>query len=75
VINHSELPIIFCSSNHISALLDNAVNCPSLKMIVSFDPLDASKKAEIDDKAKDRGIEVKEMSECASTSKLSVVLD
>ncbi|KAG8940937.1 hypothetical protein FRC00_012666, partial [Tulasnella sp. 408] len=44
VINHSEIPVIFCSSNHIQALLDNATACPVLKMIVSFDPLDVDAK-------------------------------
>ncbi|KIO20763.1 hypothetical protein M407DRAFT_29608 [Tulasnella calospora MUT 4182] len=43
-INHSEISLIFCTSNHIPALIDNAAACPELKLIVSFDPFDVDLK-------------------------------
>ncbi|KAG8897541.1 hypothetical protein FRB99_008101, partial [Tulasnella sp. 403] len=57
-INHSELPIIFCSSNHIDNLLDLASRCPSLKMIVSFDPLETALRAVHTEKGKEKGVEI-----------------
>lgn len=63
VINHSELPIVFTGSKHISTLLSTAKNCPCLKMVVSIDPLDATTKAGFNETASQLGIEVKEMRE------------
>ncbi|KIO29700.1 hypothetical protein M407DRAFT_49678, partial [Tulasnella calospora MUT 4182] len=63
VINHSEIPVIFCSSNHIQALIDNAAACPVLKMIVSFDPLGVDAKKKYVDAGKEKGIDVKELKE------------
>jgi long-chain acyl-CoA synthetase len=37
--NHCPLSIIFASSNHLAALLKLAPKCPSLRVIVSMDPL------------------------------------
>ncbi|KAG8917336.1 hypothetical protein FRC00_013737, partial [Tulasnella sp. 408] len=64
-INHSEVPIIFCSSEHIQALLDNAAACPVLKMIVSFDPLDVNAKKKYAEAGQQKGIDVKEFREGA----------
>ncbi|KAG8855059.1 hypothetical protein FRB96_007254 [Tulasnella sp. 330] len=63
VINHSEISIVFSSSNHIADLIKSAENCPSLKMIVSFDPLDQKVKASFKEMASQRGVEVLEMKE------------
>jgi len=63
VINHSELPIIFATSNHLNALLDAASHCPSLKMIVSFDPIDAKLKQQLIRRGKDKGVAVLALSE------------
>ncbi|WVW80476.1 hypothetical protein I302_102458 [Kwoniella bestiolae CBS 10118] len=42
ITNHCPLPIIFASSNHLPSLLKIAPKCPSLKVIVSMDPLPRS---------------------------------
>ncbi|KAI8070840.1 hypothetical protein BC940DRAFT_295686 [Gongronella butleri] len=39
VINHAELPLIVCAGEHISHLLQIQPDCPTLKVIVSMDPL------------------------------------
>ncbi|WWC60634.1 uncharacterized protein I303_103208 [Kwoniella dejecticola CBS 10117] len=39
ITNHCPLPIIFASTNHLPSLLKIAPHCPSLKVIVSMDPL------------------------------------
>ncbi|KAG9026677.1 hypothetical protein FS837_004535, partial [Tulasnella sp. UAMH 9824] len=62
-INHSEVPVIFCSSDHIQALIDNATACPVLKMIVSFDLLDVNTKKKYAEAGKQKGIDVKEFRE------------
>ncbi|KAG9025975.1 hypothetical protein FS837_004766, partial [Tulasnella sp. UAMH 9824] len=62
-INHSEVRVIFCSSDHIQALLDNAAVCPVLKMMVSFDPLDVNTKKKYAEAGKQNGIDLKEYRE------------
>ncbi|EME47202.1 hypothetical protein DOTSEDRAFT_69225 [Dothistroma septosporum NZE10] len=39
IINHAELTSVCCSVSHIPALLKLAPRCPSLKMIISLDPI------------------------------------
>ncbi|ORZ10771.1 hypothetical protein BCR42DRAFT_380417 [Absidia repens] len=39
VINHSELEVVVCSSDHIGHLLETKSKCPVLKVIISMDPL------------------------------------
>lgn len=39
IINHAELSIIFTTPDHIATLLKLAASIPSVKLIVSFDPL------------------------------------
>lgn len=63
MINHSEISLVFCSSNHITDLIKSSENCPSLKMIVSFDSLDQSTKASFKEMASQKGLEVLEMKE------------
>ncbi|KAK0705002.1 hypothetical protein B0H67DRAFT_592918 [Lasiosphaeris hirsuta] len=41
IINHGALPSIVCSVNHIPTLLKLAPRVPSLKVVISLDPLDA----------------------------------
>jgi long-chain acyl-CoA synthetase len=60
VINHSELSLIFCSTNHVSALIETAPKCPKLKVVISFDAVNAS----MVDAAKEKGVQLKEFSEC-----------
>ena len=67
MINHSELAAVFCSSNHIDKLVKHAKECPSLKMIISFDALDAEAKPKQVEAAKGAGIELLELSECMSS--------
>ncbi|KAG8855025.1 hypothetical protein FRB96_007220 [Tulasnella sp. 330] len=63
VINHAELSIVFCSSNHIADLIKNSANCPTLKLIVSFDPIGTSARASLSEAAAKTGVQIKEMSE------------
>ncbi|WVF70999.1 hypothetical protein IAT40_005795 [Kwoniella sp. CBS 6097] len=42
ITNHCPLSIIFASANHIPSLLKIAPECPSLKVVVSMDPLPRS---------------------------------
>ncbi|WVO19611.1 uncharacterized protein IAS62_000900 [Cryptococcus decagattii] len=44
ITNHCPLPIIVASQNHLPALLKIAPLCPSLRVIVSMDPLPASER-------------------------------
>lgn len=39
IINHAELPVVACSANHIPILLKLASRLPTLKVIISMDPL------------------------------------
>ncbi|KAG9007923.1 hypothetical protein FRB94_013870 [Tulasnella sp. JGI-2019a] len=64
VINHSKLPVVFCGgAKQISSLLASSDNCPCLKIIVSFDPLDATTKAALVETGREKGVEIKEFSE------------
>lgn len=45
IINHAELPCVICSLPHIPTLLKLAPRIPSLKVIVSLDPIDAGEQA------------------------------
>nr|XP_019007614.1 long-chain acyl-CoA synthetase [Kwoniella pini CBS 10737]OCF46395.1 long-chain acyl-CoA synthetase [Kwoniella pini CBS 10737] len=63
ITNHCPLPIIFASSNHLSSLLKIAPNCPSLKIIVSMDPLPYSERKLLSDWASSLNIELLVMDE------------
>lgn len=63
VINHAELSVVFCSSNHIADLIKNSANCPTLKLIVSFDPIDADMRASLFEPATKTGVQIREMAE------------
>ncbi|KAF2145971.1 uncharacterized protein K452DRAFT_283264 [Aplosporella prunicola CBS 121167] len=64
IINHSELKCVVTSLNHVSTLLKLKPRLPSLKIIVSLDPLDAgelpgySKRALLNAIASDMGVKV-----------------
>lgn len=64
IINHSELVTVISSLPHIPALLKLAPRIPTLKVIISLDPLDAdepagySKASLLSEMAKDHGIQV-----------------
>ena len=45
IINHAGLTCIVCSVNHVPTLLKLAPRAPSLKLIISLDPLDANEPA------------------------------
>ena len=45
IINHAELTIVVASLNHIPVLLKLKPRCPTLKVIVSIDPIDAGEPA------------------------------
>ncbi|KAG8856572.1 hypothetical protein FRB96_006332 [Tulasnella sp. 330] len=63
VINHSELPVVFCGDKQISSLLVSSDKCPTLKMIVCMDRLEAATKAELIKIGNEKGVEIKEMRE------------
>ncbi|KAG8986740.1 hypothetical protein FRB94_002959 [Tulasnella sp. JGI-2019a] len=63
VINHAELPIVFSTANHIGDLIKNSVNCPSLKVIVSIDPIDAATGGSLFEAATKTGVQIMEMAE------------
>ncbi|KAG8969388.1 hypothetical protein FRC03_003079 [Tulasnella sp. 419] len=63
IINHAETSIVFTSEKNIQALLDLADKCAVLKMVVSFDTLEASAKTKFVETAKEKGIEFLEFSE------------
>ncbi len=64
IINHSELACVVSSLPHIPTLLQLAPKVPTLKLIISLDPLDAgepaghSKMALLSQLAKERGIQI-----------------
>ncbi|KAI8344489.1 hypothetical protein BC941DRAFT_408769 [Chlamydoabsidia padenii] len=39
IVNHSDLEVIICTSNHIGYLLQIQHDCPNIKLIISMDPL------------------------------------
>ncbi|ORX52029.1 acetyl-CoA synthetase-like protein [Hesseltinella vesiculosa] len=41
VINHADLPLVMCAGQHIRHLIQIQQHCPTLKVIVSMDPLTA----------------------------------
>ncbi|KAG8423232.1 medium-chain fatty acid-CoA ligase faa2 [Metarhizium acridum] len=69
IINHAELPSVVCSLPHISKLIKLAPRIPSLKLIVSMDPLEhgelpgLSKADVLNDLAAQHGIKIYSMSE------------
>jgi long-chain acyl-CoA synthetase len=65
-INHAEISVVFSTENHVQALLDLSAKCPSLKMIVSFETLEDTKKSGYVATGKEKGIEVLDLKECKS---------
>jgi long-chain acyl-CoA synthetase len=69
IVNHAELPSVVCSLPHIPTLLKLAPRLPTLKIIVSMDPLDHgdqnghSKRAILSSMAAEHGITIYSMSE------------
>ncbi|OAA34963.1 long-chain-fatty-acid--CoA ligase FAA2 [Metarhizium rileyi] len=69
IINHAELPTVVCSLPHISKLIKLAPRIPSLKLIVSMDPLEEgelpglSKADLLNDLAAQHGIKIYSMTE------------
>ncbi|KAL2890917.1 AMP-binding enzyme [Ceratocystis lukuohia] len=47
IINHAELPVLMCSLPHVPALLSLATRIPTLKTIISLDPLDAGEQTDM----------------------------
>jgi long-chain acyl-CoA synthetase len=69
IINHAELPSVFTSLPHIPTLLKLAPKLPTLKVLISLDPLDAgeqdghSKAAVLSALAAEHGIKIYSMAE------------
>jgi long-chain acyl-CoA synthetase len=61
--NHCPLSIIFSAENHITDLLKIAHKCPSLRIIVSMDPLPTAEKAVLKSWAEHAGLELLDMGE------------
>ena len=66
VINHAEVPIVFASKAKLNMLLTLSPQIPVTKIIVSLDPLTADHKSVLAAWAKEKDIELMEMSECES---------
>jgi long-chain acyl-CoA synthetase len=64
IINHAEIPIIFSTEQHLTTLLRIAPKTPTVKIIVSVDPLEEKTKAVLSAWAKERGIEIWDLPEC-----------
>ncbi|KAI9655219.1 MAG: hypothetical protein M1831_004929 [Alyxoria varia] len=77
IINHSNLACVVTSLNHIPALLKLKPRCPSLKLIVCLDPIDAgelpglSKKDLLNSIAADAGVKIVSIHEAESQGKAS----
>lgn len=61
--NHCPLPIVFSSSNHLAELLKIAPECPSLRVVVSMDPLSKSETRILGSWAESIGVELLSMAE------------
>ncbi|KAI6164358.1 hypothetical protein EDD17DRAFT_1807011 [Pisolithus thermaeus] len=62
-INHAELSIIFTTPDHIATLLKLAASIPTVKVIVSFDPLGDNVKGLLSSWGETLGIRITELSE------------
>lgn len=63
ITNHCPLPIVFSSSNHLAELLKIAPECPSLRVVVSMDPLSKSETRILGSWAESIGVELLSMAE------------
>jgi long-chain acyl-CoA synthetase len=73
IINHAQLPIIFTTPDHIPALLKMSSKIPTLKVIVSFDPLDKQVRNALSSWGETVGIQVKELSEIESYGEANLI--
>ena len=62
-LNHSEIPIVFATQDHIPALLKLAPKCPNLKMVVAMDELSEETKRVLKAWGETLQVDVKEISE------------
>lgn len=63
IINHAQLSIVFTTADHIAALLRLSAKIPSLKVIVTFDPLDDGVRSVLCSWAESLGIRLMHLSE------------
>lgn len=61
--NHCPLPIIFAASNHVASLLKIAPKCPTLRIVVSMDPLGPSERELLSQWAASVDVELLDMSD------------
>ena len=61
--NHCPVPIVFASANHLGQLLQIAPKCPTLRVIVSIDPLPKAQRKLLQDWAESIGVEMLYMSD------------
>jgi long-chain acyl-CoA synthetase len=64
IIQHAHLSIIFVTSNHLATLLASAPKVPMMKIVVSIDDLPAQTKHVLQVWAKERKVQIMELSEC-----------
>jgi long-chain acyl-CoA synthetase len=64
--NHCPIPIIVASSNHLTDVLKIAPHCPSLRVIVSMDPISAAERDVVTQWASSLGILFLDMTEFES---------
>ncbi|WVR05579.1 hypothetical protein IAU60_002598 [Kwoniella sp. DSM 27419] len=63
ITNHCPLSIIFAASNHLASLFKMASQCPTLKVVVSMDPLSQPEKSLLSQWAATLGLELFTMEE------------
>ena len=76
-IDHAQLSIVFTTADHIAALLRLSAKIPSLKVIVTFDPLDDGVRSVLSSWAESLGIRLMHLSEgthCSFSTAISFSL-
>lgn len=63
ITNHCPLPIVFASTNHLASLLKIAPKCPTLRIVVSMDPLPKAQKAVLSEWASSINVELLDVEE------------
>ncbi|KAG9104856.1 hypothetical protein FRC06_008086 [Ceratobasidium sp. 370] len=63
IINHAELPIVFTTASHLTQLVSATTKCPSLKLIVSIDKINADQRTTYGTWAAERGVRVTTLEE------------
>ncbi|KAG8955262.1 hypothetical protein FRC03_011236 [Tulasnella sp. 419] len=69
IINHAEIPIIFATAQHLPSLLSLSPKTPTVKVIVSIDPLPEETRKVLSAWGKEKGIEIFDFKEIEELGK------